>query len=195
MTTRLPAATRQRQLLDVAIGAFAESGFHDTSMNDIATAAGVTKPVLYQHFASKRALFSAALEDIGIRLRSEIERAIVDASGPRDQVRAGFTAYFSFLATDRASFRVLFSQANGVDGEFAAETARTEQMVARFVAELIEVEGLGMLEREVLAYGIVGLAERAGRHWDTGEQPMAPERLAELMADLAWAGLRGERRS
>ena len=52
-TVRLPAAERRRQLLDVALHAFAENGFHKTSMNDVAEAAGVTKPVLYQHFASK----------------------------------------------------------------------------------------------------------------------------------------------
>jgi AcrR family transcriptional regulator len=57
MQTRLPASARRRQLLDAALDAFAERGFHATSMNDVAEAAGVTKPVLYQHFGSKRALY------------------------------------------------------------------------------------------------------------------------------------------
>jgi AcrR family transcriptional regulator len=70
--TRLPAARRRRQLLDVALAAFASHGFHPTSMNDVAEAAGVTKPVLYQHFRSKRALYLELLEDVGERLREAI---------------------------------------------------------------------------------------------------------------------------
>jgi len=71
---RLPAAVRRRQLLDVATSAFARRGFHATSMTDVAVAAGVTKPVLYQHFASKRALYLEALNDVGCRLRQSIEK-------------------------------------------------------------------------------------------------------------------------
>ncbi|MGH9249663.1 MAG: helix-turn-helix domain-containing protein, partial [Acidimicrobiales bacterium] len=61
MATRLSASRRRHQLVDVALRVFAERGFHDASMNDIAEAAGVTKPVLYQHFTSKRGLFSELL--------------------------------------------------------------------------------------------------------------------------------------
>ena len=64
MKTRMPAAERRAQLLDVALRVFGEKGFHDTSMNDIAEAAGVTKPVLYQHFGSKRALFRELLREL-----------------------------------------------------------------------------------------------------------------------------------
>src|SRR5687768_4632909 len=70
--TRLPAARRRQQLLDVALGVFAERGFHPTSMNDLAEAAGVTKPVLYQHFGSKRELYLELLDDVGTRLRTAI---------------------------------------------------------------------------------------------------------------------------
>ena len=58
---RLPAAERRDQLLGTAVHVFAENGYHGTSMNDVADAAGVTKPVLYQHFSSKRDLLSALL--------------------------------------------------------------------------------------------------------------------------------------
>src|SRR5215831_5789973 len=97
MSTRLPAARRRTQLLHVALGVFAERGFHVTSMNDIAEAAGVTKPVLYQHFGSKRELYLELLEDVGRRLLDEITKATVSADGPRHQVEAGFAAYFRFV--------------------------------------------------------------------------------------------------
>ena len=63
---RLPAAERREQLLRTAVAVFAEHGYHATSMNDVAEAAGVTKPVLYQHFSSKRELFIELLADIGV---------------------------------------------------------------------------------------------------------------------------------
>ena len=79
---RLPAARRRRQLLDVALELFAAHGYHATSMNDIAEAAGVTKPVLYQHFRSKRELYLELLEDVGGRLRDSIGKATSEATSP-----------------------------------------------------------------------------------------------------------------
>src|SRR5258706_128056 len=72
MVPRLPAARRRRQLLDVALDVFAASGFHQTSMEDVAEAAGVTKPVLYQHFGSKRELYLELLEDVGGQMMAAV---------------------------------------------------------------------------------------------------------------------------
>ena len=77
MSSRLSASARREQLLDVALAAFARNGYHETSMNDIADAAGVTKPVLYQHFESKRELYQALLDDVGARMVA----AITDGDG------------------------------------------------------------------------------------------------------------------
>ena len=82
VNVRLPAHQRRRQLLDTALEVFANEGFHATSMNDVADAAGVTKPVLYQHFASKRELYLELLEDVGTRLGQVIEDATLSAGGP-----------------------------------------------------------------------------------------------------------------
>ena len=69
---RLSATARREQILDVALEVFGRAGFHGASMNDVADAAGVTKPVLYQHFDSKRELYRALLEEVGSRLLSAI---------------------------------------------------------------------------------------------------------------------------
>src|SRR3954464_14587854 len=108
MSTRLPAAARREQLLAVALEVFAREGFHGTAMNDLADAAGVTKPVLYQHFRSKRALYLELLEDVGGQLRDAIGKATSEAASPREQVRAGFHAYFSFVAAHQQAFQLLF---------------------------------------------------------------------------------------
>jgi AcrR family transcriptional regulator len=193
VSARLPAPRRRRQLLDVALEVFAEQGFHATSMNDIAEAAGVSKPVLYQHFRSKRELYLELLEDVGGRLRDTIGKATSDAGGPRQQVEAGFRAYFLFVSEHRAAFRLLFGGGSRRDLEFAEEVRRVEDSIADAIAALIDVPGLAEGHRQFLAYGIVGLAEATSRRWLGGGVEGDAETLAATAADLAWAGLRGVR--
>ena len=191
MGPRLPAAVRRRQLLDVAIEAFARRGFHATSMVDVADAAGVTKPVLYQHFTSKRALYLEALNDVGCRLRQSIEKATADAPTPHSQVERGLDAYFRFVSRGDAAFTLLFGGGTRRDEEFARAAADVEASIARSIAALLEVDGLGVGQREVLASGIVGLAEGASRRWLAQEPQPDVGEVAALISSLAWAGLRG----
>ncbi len=190
-TSRLPAARRRRQLLDVALELFAARGYHTTSMNDIAEAAGVTKPVLYQHFRSKRALYLELLEDVGGRLRDVIGKATSEAPNPREQVQAGFLAYFTFVSEQRTAFQLLFGGGSRRDLQFADAVRSVEQSIAESIAALIDVEGLEPDRRRLLAHGIVGLAEGTSRHWLANGLAGSPEDLARDVAALAWAGLRG----
>jgi len=190
-TPRLPAARRRKQLLDVALQVFADRGFHPTSMNDLAEAAGVTKPVLYQHFGSKRELYVELLEEVGERLRAAIGKATSEADSPRAQVERGFAAYFRFVAEHQAAFMVLFGGGTRRDEEFAAFGLRVEEAIADTVAGLIDVPGLDADTRRLLAHGIVGLAEATSRHWLREGHAGDPDELASRVAELAWAGLRG----
>jgi AcrR family transcriptional regulator len=187
---RLPAARRRRQLLDVALEAFASGGFHRTSMDDVAEAAGVTKPVLYQHFRSKRALYLELLDDVGGQLLDEITKATASAAGPRQQVEAGFAAYFRFVAEHQSAFRLLFGSGPRRDRQFAAAVRSVEDAIAAAVAVLIEAD-IEDDHRRLLANGIVGLAEGTGRHWVASGLDLDPDQVAKRIADLAWAGLRG----
>ncbi|CAN5574241.1 TetR/AcrR family transcriptional regulator [soil metagenome] len=180
-------------MLDTALAVFAERGFHPTSMNDVADAAGVTKPVLYQHFASKRELYTELLADVGDRLLGAIRTATAAASGPREQVEQGFRAYFSFVADSEAAFRLLFGGGTRRDEEFAERAQALEASIADAIAALIEVDGLDPAGRRLLAHGIVGLAEGTSRHWMAAGLDLDPDILAAQVADLAWAGLRGVR--
>ena len=191
VATRLPAARRRVQLLGVARDVFAASGFHATSMNDIAEAAGVTKPVLYQHFRSKRDLYRELLTDIGTRLLDEISKATTAATTQREQVELGFAAYFRFVSAEPAAFQVFFGGGTQRDVEFATHVARVEDAIAEAIAPLIAVAGLEHDDRRLLARGLVGLAEGISRTWMLDDDPQPPERLARLVADLAWRGLRG----
>jgi AcrR family transcriptional regulator len=191
---RLPAARRRRQLLDVAQEVFAEQGFHATSMDEVAEAAGITKPVLYQHFDSKRQLYRELLDDVGQQLLAAIAEATAAAAGqPRHQVEAGFGAYFRFVDQRRSAFRLLFGSGARRDEEFADAVRNVEAAIAEAIAALIEAD-IDSEHRLLLANGIVGLAEGTGRYWLAGGLDLDPDVVASRIADLAWAGLRAVHR-
>lgn len=187
---RLPAPERRRQLLDAALRAFASAGYHRTSMDGVATQAGVTKPVLYQHFPSKRALYLELLNDVGSQLVDEITKATADAGGPRQQVERGFVAYFRFVAAHGDAFTLLFGSGSRRDTEFADEVRAVEGRVAEAIAALIDAD-VEDVQRKVLAHAIIGLAEGTSRHWVAHDLDLEPDLLARQLADLAWFGLRG----
>ena len=193
MSTRLPAAARREQLLNVALEVFARQGFHGTAMNDVAEAAGVTKPVLYQHFQSKRQLYLALLDEVGQRLRQTIEEAGSDTGGPRAQVEAGFRAYFRWVKDDRDSFLLLFGSGARRDEEFAEAVRRFEIAIADTIAPLIQAD-IDREHQRLLAHALVGLAEATSRRLLALGGDFEPERVAAQVGDLAWAGLRGVRR-
>ncbi len=192
-TPRLPAAQRRRQLLDVALAAFSEGGFHGTSMDDVAAAAGVTKPVLYQHFGSKRALYVELLDDVGGQLMDVIAKAAAEAAGPHRQVEAGFGAYFRFVEHHEPAFRLLFGGGSKRDDDFADRVRLVEGAIAELIATFITAE-LPPAQTLTLAHGIVGMAESTCRHWlrarAAGDATTSADEIADLLAELAWAGLR-----
>ena len=193
MPTRLPAARRRRQLLEVALKVFAEQGFYVTSMSDIAEAAGVTKPVLYQHFTSKRELYGQLLTEVGNQIQDAITKAVATAQSPREQVEQGFAAYFQFVDSHRDAFQLFYASGSWRDAEFSAITHEVENTLAEQVAGLIEIEGLSAEGRRLLGHGIVGMIEGASTHWLSSNAKTDPAELTRQLADLAWRGLRGVR--
>lgn len=190
MSVRLPASERREQLLSVALAVFAREGFHGTAMSDVADAAGVTKPVLYQHFSSKRELYLALLDDVGRQLRSTIAEATSQASGPHEQVQQGFAAWFTWVADESDGFRLLFGSGNRRDVEFATAVRHVEDALADAIAPLIQA-GLDPVHQQTLAWALVGMAETAARRLTATGEPFDALRVARQVSDLAWAGLRG----
>jgi AcrR family transcriptional regulator len=179
--------------LDSALAVFATRGFHGASMNEVAEAAGVTKPVLYQHFDSKRKLFVELLEDVGSRLGHLIAEATMSVDVPSEKVERGFAAYFRWIDANRAAFSLLFGGGVRLDAEFADAVHKVESFLADSIATLIDAD-LDDEHRRTLAHGIVGLAEGTGRHWIADELDLDPDILGKQVADLAYAGLRGVHR-
>jgi len=162
-------------------------------MDDIAASAGVTKPVLYQHFPSKRALFTEMLNDVGHQLLRELAVATSAAHTGRERVEEGFAAYFRFVTGNEAAFRVLFGAAARNDPEFAEVVERVLDDSAEAISHLIEIGGTTS-HRRVLAHALIGIAEATSRDALTDDgASLEPALLAQWVSELAWFGLRGVR--
>jgi AcrR family transcriptional regulator len=191
---RMPAQARRRQLLEVALEKFAARGFHETSMEEIADAAGVTKPVLYQHFHSKQDLFLELLESEGGDLQRLVMEGAAAESDPYQQVLAGFRAYFGFVCNRTSAFQLLFGSGARLADEFTDSVRRLEEAIALVIGRFIDAD-IDAEYRDLLGHAIVGLGEVAGRRWLVTHDadrldPADADRIAVRMADLVWAGLR-----
>jgi len=193
---RLPADRRRQQLLDVALTLFAERGYNATTMDDTAEAAGVTKPLLYQHFDSKRALYLELVDSVAATLLGALAEAVVSAEGPRQQVERGFAAYFHLVVTHPDAFNLLFGSDVPHDPELSRAVREVQDTIAEAIDPLIDA-GLDRDHRRLLAYAMVGMAEGASHHFlaarapvEDGQEQAQADRLARRLADLAWAGLR-----
>ena len=162
-------------------------------MDDVAIAAGVTKPVLYQHFPSKRALYRELLEDVGNRLVAAITSAAAPAETDRERAQNGFAAYFGFVMDNHSAFRLLFGASVRNDPEFAEVAQCVLKRLAGMVHPMISVDVTDN-HRHAIAHSLVGVAEAVGRWALLDEQAERdPEVLARWTAELAWYGLRGIR--
>ena len=193
-TTRLPAAERRGQLLQVALDTFAAKGFHETSMNEVAEAAGVTKPVLYQHFASKKALYNELVDEMGAELERAIFEAAAEADGPRQQVEAGFRAYFRWAIGQRRGVPGALQRPQ--PGRRRAGRRRGPRRVGgRRPRRRAHRHRRASATTSATCWRSAssGIAESTSRHWlKLGLGPGTDaDAFADKVARLAWSGLRG----
>jgi AcrR family transcriptional regulator len=191
---RVPRAVRAEQLLDLAERLFAERGFHAASMDELARRAGVSKPVIYDHFGSKEQLFAACVRRTGEVLADRVARAVHQESDPRARLRAGSIAYFRFLEEQFQAWAVLFADEEVKDARFAAEASRIRRRQSELMISLMaESAGTapghkGRARLEAITLAIAGAYESLSLWWH--EHPeVSPEELADWLLDLIWPGL------
>ena len=154
----------------------------------------MTKPLVYQHFSSKRALYLELVNSIAQELLIAVRSAVMQAKGPRQQVEMGFAAYFRLVISREAEFRLLYGRDHADDKELGLALRTVEDAIAAAIEPLIDA-GLDDDHRRLLAYAVVGMAEGASRRFmeqrpsDAAVGRGGGARLAQRMADLAWAGL------
>ena len=189
---RLPRRERRESLLTAAREVFVESGYHAAAMDEIARRAGVTKPVLYQHFGSKQelylAVFDAGVEDV----IAAVGKGLQSSPDNRSRVAATMDAYLGFMAQEDAVYRLVFESdlANlpAVRDRIERVNAQCAQMVSQVIAE---DTGLSPDESCLLAYGLIGLAQTAARQWLRSSVAIDRADAGHLLASLAWRGISG----
>ena len=188
---RLGAQERRVQLLTTARAVFGEHGFSATSMNDVADAAGVTKPVLYQHFASKHDLFHVLLTETSSELVKRLQSVVEGSSSPREKVERGVTEFVMFFADNPHHFRVLYGEGVRSDPTFREQLRNVDGSFHEFTAAHIDIADLDHPRRLVAAQSIAGMLEHVVGQWLHSDQSLDCEELAAMLASLAWQGLRG----
>jgi AcrR family transcriptional regulator len=191
---RLPRSQRRQQLLAAAQEVFVANGYHAAAMDEIAERAGVSKPVLYQHFPSKLELYLAVLDTHVAALVRSIRAALDATEDNRIRIHNVLTAYFDFVdgaaRGDAGVFRLLF------ESDFANEPAVRErvdlitQATADAVTETVAADtGLPRAQSQLLAGALTGAAQVAARWWVDSDRSVSKEDAVHLMADLQWRGI------
>jgi AcrR family transcriptional regulator len=190
---RLPKDQRRAQLLDAASEVFTTKGYHAAAMDDIADAAGVSKPVLYQHFESKLDLYLALLDSSCERLVDVVADALASTEDNAERVVAAVGAFYDFVSSASGEFRFVFESDLTGDNTVQMRLWRVNNDIADAIAAVItEDTSLPAAEAKLLAISLVGLAQVSARFWVSPDSPQIP--LAEakqLVSSLAWRGLRG----
>src|ERR1700761_8146268 len=193
--SRLSRSDRMEQTLGVAHGLFAERGYADVTMDEIAAEVGVTKPLLYNYFGNKERLYIACMEQAGDSLTKTVGDAIVATDSPGDPLRAGVRAFFAFLDSDRAAWAVLFDETLPNSGEVAEKVASYRDGIVGLVSRSLLAQlpaarrGAARVEIEALSAALLGAAEELARWWLRTEAISAAE-AAELLISTVEPGIR-----
>ena len=190
--TRLPRMARRRQLLDAAQEVFVENGYHAAAMDEIAERAGVSKPVLYQHFPGKLELYIALLdlhvEDMTTRCRE----ALASTTDNKQRVQAAIGAFFDFVSSQGEAFRLVFESDLRNVAPVRQRVERSLRESAEMISQVIQEDtGCSSDEAHLLGVGLVGMAEVSARYWLSQHGTIPKDTATQLMARLAWRGIGG----
>ncbi|GAA1389426.1 TetR/AcrR family transcriptional regulator [Pseudonocardia kongjuensis] len=189
---RLSRGARRAQLLLAARDVFAEQGYHAAAMDDIAERAGVSKPVLYQHFPGKLELYQALLTTYAEELVERVSGAIERTGDNKERVQAAVAAYFDFVAGEGKAYRLVFESDLRGDPEAASVVESALDRCIDAVAGAVTTDaGLDQDRARLLAVGLVGLSQVGAQFWLDSDQRVPRDEAVALMTSLAWRGIGG----
>jgi AcrR family transcriptional regulator len=187
-------ATRRGELLTAAMDVIRRQGA-DATMEEMASAGGISKPILYRHFTDRdglvRAITQMALAELGRILEKKVGEARV--AGSREGVRATVDAFFEYIDSDPELYRFIVDQdTQRADSPTVAFTEGVSQLVAATIREALAAAGRDPAPAEVWGRAIVGMVSATSSWWlDDGS--MSREDVVDHLADLAWFGMRPPR--
>lgn len=187
---RLPRGERREQLLAAASEVFVDRGFHAAGMDEIADRAGVSKPVLYQHFSSKLDLYLAVLQQHVDILVSSVRQALRTTTDNRQRLRAAVQAFFDFIEHDSQGYRLIFQNDYVAEPQVAAQVKVATEACTDAVFDLISRDsGLEAHRARMIAVGLVGISADCAQYWLDSERPISKEDAVEGTVAFAWGGL------
>ena len=189
---RLPRPARRRQLLGAAQEIFVAQGYHAAAMDDIADRAGVSKPVLYQHFPGKLELYLALLDESADELVAIVREALSSTTDNSERVPATFRAFFDYVGTSGEAFRLVFESDLSNEPAVRARLDRTMRECAEMVSQFIrEDAGVGDAAARLLGVALVGMAQVSSRYWLSTGGAIDKDVAEDLLSRLAWRGISG----
>jgi AcrR family transcriptional regulator len=188
----MPRKARRAQLLESALEVFVAQGYHAAAMDDIAERAGVSKPVLYQHFPGKLDLYLALLDVSCDTIIDNCRIALDSTDDNKQRVAAAMAVFYDYVAGESGAFRLVFESDLTNDPSVREHVERVTTECAAMIAAVIhEDTGLPDEASRLLAVSLVGMAQVSARYWLAEGSEMSREEAAALIAGLAWRGIRG----
>lgn len=189
---RMPRRERRVQLLESALEVFVAQGYHAAAMDDIAERAGVSKPVLYQHFPGKLDLYLALLDASCDTIIDGCREALASTTANKDRVAATMKVFYSYVASEEGAFRLVFESDLTSEPDVRERVDRVTIECASMIADVIRTDtGLPDEASELLAVSLVGMAQVSARFWLAGGGGISQDDAAALISGLAWRGIRG----
>ncbi len=187
---RLPRDERRVLLLESALAAFADKGYHATAMDDIAERAGVSKPVLYQHFDSKLELYVALAARVCDELVETIETALASTADNQRRIEACLHGFFAFVDRPASGYPLVFRSDMGTDPAVAPLLEGARARCGEAIGRVLQDEtALGWDECVLLGSTLVGMAQAAARHWAESGSSIPLDHAVELVSALSWRGM------
>jgi AcrR family transcriptional regulator len=188
---RLSGADRRLQLMDVGRGVFASHGYEATSIEEVAQQAGVSKPIVYEHFGAKEGLYAAIVDREMDDLVARMSESISQGS-PRERFEAAVLAFMTYAKEEPAGFAVLTR-----DSPLATARRGLTRVIddlAQRVGDIFRSEferaGYNPKVAPIYANALVGMVTQVGQWWATEGKGFSIDHVARHVAALGWMGLR-----
>lgn len=187
---RMTGTQRRAQLLDVGRGLFAERGYDGTSIEEIAARAGVSKPVVYEHFGGKEGLYAVVVDREMQSLLSNITQALTTSGHPRAVLERAALALLDYIETSPDGFRILArdSPLTQSTGSFASLISDAGSQVEHILGAEFKARGFDPKLAPMYAQMLVGMVALTGQWWLDARTPDKRVVAAHLV-NLAWNGL------
>jgi AcrR family transcriptional regulator len=188
---RLAASARRAQLVDVGRLVFAQRGYEAASVEEIAERAGITKPIVYEHFGGKEGLYAVVVD----REVEHIVERIVDAistGSPRERLERAALAFLDYVQERPEGFTMLLRDSPALKGggEMPGLMYDLADRVGAVFAQQFRRAGYDRKAAPIYAHALVGMVAFVGQWWTESRRSLAPQVVASHLAALAWMGLR-----